>query len=186
MKIFKNPAIIGLIVLLVILGGAAKYISYQQNALYRSQEQANYDEVLSSDTPTVYYYYQDTCHFCESIKGEVTKFTDVVNKRDDIDFVLVDMKTAKNQQAWYDWDSHNKKYGEGSKPEENPDYISDPAEMKKIDDIKITGTPTMIYVKDKQVQEYVVGPDVFDLLDVVINEFDLGLDLDETVYGQGV
>ncbi len=186
MKIFKNPAMIGLIVLLVILAGAAKFISYQQNALYRTQEAVDYDEVLSSETNTVYYYYQDTCHFCESIKGEVTKFVDVVNKREDIDFVLVDMKTAKNQPAWYDWDSHNKKYGEGTSPDENPNYISNPKEMKQIDDIKITGTPTMIYVKNKQVEEYAVGQEVFDLLNVVINEYDLGLELDETVYGQGV
>ncbi len=184
--IFKSKPFIGLVVLLVILGGAYGILNSQSNSFYRTQATANYDEVLDSDVPTIYYYYQDTCHFCESIKGEVQKFADVVNERDDVNFVLVDMKTAYNQPGWYDWDAHNAKYGEGTSPSENPDYISDPKEMKKINDVKITGTPTMIYVKDHEVQDYQIGSAVFDILNNVIDEFDLGIDLDETVYGQGV
>ncbi len=186
MKIFKNKMVVGLLVLLIIIGSAAALIKFQDNKLYRQLESVNYDEVLSSDVATVYYYYQDTCHFCESIKGEMQKFSDAVNTNDNIEFKLVDMKDPYNKAAWYDWDAHNKKYGEGSSPEENPDYKSDPSEMKTIDDIKITGTPTMIYVKDNQVIDYKVGSEVFDLLDNVINEYNLDVTLDSSVYGQGV
>lgn len=161
-------------------------ITVSGNQFYANQTSVDYDQVLSSDTPTVYYYYQDTCHYCDSIKGELEKFTDVVNQRDELNFALVDMQTNKNAAAWYDWDAHNEIYGEGSAASDNPNYITSPTDMHNIDDIKISGTPTMIYVKDNQVVDYQIGADVFTLLDAIIEEFNLDISLDASVYGQGV
>ncbi len=184
MKFFKNPIIIFLLFILIISIGVLGYFSVSTPNLYQEVENTSYKSVLDSDTPTVYYYYQTTCHYCESIKNEMTKFNNAVSENNAIDFKLVDMKDANNQDAWYDWDTHNKKFGQNTPPTANPNYISDPNKMKKIDDIKITGTPTMIYVKNHQVVDYQVGKDVFKLLNQVISEYKLNITLDDSTYGK--
>lgn len=152
--------------------------------LYKDQEHVNYDQVFDSNTPTIYYYYQDTCHFCNSIKNQITDFAQIVNAREDINLKLIDMKKDKNKIAWYDWDSHNKKYGENNNPKLNPNYKYNPKDLKKINDIKITGTPTMIYVENKKVVQYEVGKDVFKVLENVKNKYNINYKFDSSKYGE--
>ncbi len=169
-------ALLGLIALLWVSDAKAF-------ELYTDQEQARYDEVLSSDTDTVYYYYQDSCHFCASIKDQISDFAQITNEKDDIDFKMVDLGVEENQVAWYDWQTHYEKYGEESTIEDNPDYISKPSEIKKIDDIKITGTPTMIYVQDGQVIEFGVGQDVFAVMEKAKADHNIDYQFDSSQYG---
>lgn len=182
----KNKVLI-LIVLLVGFLISVTLIAVNLNAnvtnIYEEQEHVKYDEVLNSSTPTIYYYYQKDCHFCNSIKDQITAFVSVVNETEGIDFKMVDLKDNYNQPAWYDWSTHNQKYTPND-AKSNPNYIYEAQKMKKIDDIKITGTPTMIYVKDKEVQDYEVGGDVFDILEKVNDEFSIGATFDRSRYGQ--
>lgn len=180
----NNKLVIGLGFLLGVSVLLLGYVSDNTVDIYKTVEKVKYDEVLNAEKPTIYYYYQDTCHFCNSIKGELTKFNDKVINNDEINFKLVDMKSPSNSNAWYDWDAHNKKYGKDTPASKNPNYISDPSKMKAVDDIKITGTPTMIYVKNQKVVDYQVGKDVFKILNQAIKDANLDLKLDESVYGK--
>ncbi len=153
--------------------------------IYKEQEHVLYNEVLTDTSePTIYYYYQDTCHFCTSIKSQITDISKIINETEGINIKFVDMKDNKNVNAWYDWETHNKTYGEKTPPETNPNYISDPSKMKTYRDIKVTGTPTMIYVVDNKVVDYKVGSNVFDILESVNDEFNLGYTFDRSKYGK--
>lgn len=184
MKFLKNPIIIILIISLFIGIISIGVINSKSQNIYKELSYASYDEVLDSKDPTVYYYFQTTCHYCESIKGELTKFVNKIPDESSLELKLIDMKDAKNSAAWYDWDSHNKKYGNNTPASNNPNYIDNPELMKNINDIKITGTPTMIYVKDNKVIDYQVGKDVFKLLNKVIDENNIDVTLDDSVYGK--
>ncbi len=174
-----------LILIIVVVIGILITIKINNYDIYKEQEHVQYNEVLTNtNEPTIYYYYQDTCHFCKSIKSQVTDISKIINNTQGINIKLVDMKDPKNNKSWYDWDEHNKKYGQGTSPETNPDYISNPKDMKTYEDIKITGTPTMIYVKNNQVIDYKVGSDVFDILESVNKEFNLGYTFDRSKYGK--
>lgn len=152
--------------------------------LYKDQDHVIYDDIFEEENPTIYYYYQSTCHFCNSIKDQISDFAELINEKEGIEIKLVDMVDYKNQEAWYDWDNHDKKYGKGTSPKLNPNYIYEEEKMKEIGDIKITGTPTMIYVKNKKVQLYKTGADVFDILETVNKEFDLGYSFNRDKYGK--
>ncbi len=174
-----------LILIIILIAVSLLVIKSNQFDIYKEQEHINYDQVLKEGSePTIYYYYQDTCHFCKSIKNQITDISKIINNTEGINIKFVDMKDPKNSNAWYDWDSHNLKYGQGTSPETNPNYISDPLEMKTYNDIKITGTPTMIYVKENKVVDYKVGGDVFDILETVNEEFNLGYKFDRSKYGK--
>ncbi len=177
-SIFLILSIVLIVVSLVI-------IKLNKFDVYKEQENILYSDVLTDGTePTIYYYYQDTCHFCQSIKSQITDITKIINKTEGINIKFVNMKDNKNSKAWYDWETHNKTYGEGTPPEANPNYISDPSKMKTYEDIKVTGTPTMIYVVDNKVVDYKVGSDVFDILENVNDEFNLGYTFDRSKYGK--
>ncbi len=152
--------------------------------IYKEQEHVNYSEVLNESEPTIYYYYQDSCHYCKSIKSQITDISKIINNTEGINIKFVDMKDSKNTDAWYNWDEHNRKFGQNTSPELNPNYISNPKDMKKYSDIKVTGTPTMIYVVNNQVKDYKVGGDVFDILEEVNDEFNLGYTFDRSKYGK--
>lgn len=175
-----------IVILALIIFGGFYYTTSKANAtdFYQKVDNVKYDTVLSSNKPTVYYYYQDTCHFCESIKDQVEKFNDLSLKNKQFDLKLVNMKDNYNKAAWYDWDAHNKKYGEGTDPKLNPDYKYNPSSMHKVDDIKVTGTPTMIYVKDKKVVDYQVGKPTIKLLNNVLSDFGIEPSLDDSNYGK--
>ncbi len=170
-----KKVIIGLIVLLVVLCGsmfAIKFVS-NKNSLYNRATVATVDDVFTKEGKNIYYFYQTTCHYCNNIKGEVTKFYDALeDKKVGIEFNIVDMQDDANTPEWYDGDDYTT----------DTDYKSDPSDIKSLKDLDIVGTPTMVYVEDKEVKAYEVGPKVFDLMDKLIKENDLKITLDSSTY----
>lgn len=152
--------------------------------LYDEQESVTYDEILDSETPTIYYYYQDSCHFCNSIKDQMTEYAQKINATDNLDFKLIDLEASKNANAWYDWATHNKIYGEDTPATDNPDYIYKPEDMHSVEDVKITGTPGLVYVEDGDIKEYAVGLDIFDVLDKIDKEYNIDMTFDRSKYGK--
>ncbi len=176
------------ILLVVIVSLSATLFVFEKiaekNDYYNITDNIKYDTVLDLEGTNIVYYYQSTCHYCNSIKDQMKEFTDLVNDVDGVDVKLVDMLDDYNKAAWYDWEYHNNTYGEGTPPSDNPDYISDPSQMHEIDDIKVTGTPTMILVEDGEVIDYQVGVDVFDILEGVADEFNIDYTFDRSKYGK--
>ncbi|MFV0288225.1 MAG: thioredoxin fold domain-containing protein [Mycoplasmatales bacterium] len=179
----KTIIIILSVALLVIIGASVGVgMQAKKTDLYAIQENVDYDEVLDDAEPTLYYYYQNTCHYCNNIKPQVKQFAALINKTDGINFKVVDMKDKDNTNAWYDWKTHNEKYGEKTAATLNPDYKSEASEMKTVDDIEITGTPSVVYVKDGIIEDYEVGKDVFKAFDKVEEEFGIDYTFDESQY----
>ncbi len=170
------------VILVAVVGGVGVYA--QKYSLYNVQERVKYDEILDGDTPTIYYYYQDTCHYCNNIKPQVKEFASLINETPGIEFKVVDMKDPDNTEAWYDWEAHDKKYGENTSPTLNPDYKSEASEMKTINDVKITGTPSAVYVKDGEIVDYEAGKDIFKTFKQVKSEFNIDYTFDESQYNK--
>lgn len=183
MKKLISIILIVLVILTIILAATSR--AAEKTDLYNTSPSVKYDEVLDLEGRNIVYYYQATCTYCNSIKDQVTDFAQLLEGEGvETNLVLVDMVDSYNKPAWYDWESHNAKYGEDTSPSLNPDYISDPDLMNSIEDIKITGTPTMILVDDGNVEEYKVGADVFDILEQVNEEEGLNYQFDRSKYGK--
>ncbi len=160
--------VIILVAVVVVLTAGLALITKSKFNLYTDTPQVKYNQVLDDkETPTVYYYYQDTCHFCNSIKDQVSDLYLATENNPDINVVLVDVKSSTNKDAWGD---------------ETYDYQT--ADLTDPEQIKIKGTPSMIYVEEGQVAEYESGADVFTLMENVNQKFDLGLTFDPSKYGQ--
>lgn len=163
-----KKVIIILVTIVVILTAGLAIVTKTKFNLYTDTPHVKYNEVLDDkETPTVYYYYQDTCHFCNSIKDQVTDLYHATEDRTDINLTLVDVKSSTNANAWG-----------------GDDFDFENADMTDPEQIKIKGTPTMIYVKEGKVVEYESGPDVFTLMENVNQEFGLGLTFDPSRYGE--
>lgn len=140
--------------------------------IYKELESVNYTEVFDDDKPTIYYFYKKTCHYCSSIKDQVTKFVNAIPTDSELQLKLVDMNGIVNSNAMVD-------KGEAGLTSENFEQI------KSVDDIKIVGTPSMMYVKDGKVKDFKVAIEVYDLLDDLITEYDLNVKMDRSGYGIG-
>ncbi len=184
MNKIKSPLVLTLLALLLLGAGTLGFYSLSAENIYKELEHVTYTEVLDDEKPTVYYYYQSTCHYCESIKGEMTRLKNAIPEDSEFSIKLIDMKDGTNSNARYDWNAHDKEFGANTPASDNPDYISDPAKMTSINDIKVTGTPTMIYVKDNKVIDYQVGKSIFELLDTAILDQNINIELDKSVYGK--
>ncbi len=157
-----------LLVVLVVMTSGLVIVTKSKFNLYTDVPEVNYTDVLDDvNTSTIYYYYQDTCHFCNSIKDQVSELYLATTENVDINLKLVDVKSAKNAGAWAD---------DGVDPRS--------LDMSKAENIQITGTPSMIYVEDGQVVEYEVGSDVFKLMENVNEQYQLGLTFDPSKYGE--
>lgn len=161
--------VIGLILIAVTLTGVVYASTVGKFNIYSDGEHVLYNQVLDDvEIPTVYYYYQDTCHFCNSIKDQITNLYLTVENNDKINMKLVDAKSSKNADVW----AADNLY--------NPNIEG----IKDASDIKITGTPAMIYVKDGKVDLYETGAGVFEVMESVNQEFKLGLSFDQSKYGK--
>ncbi len=159
--------VILLLVILAILITSVVATSGMRIDLYEDAEHVNYKQVLNNNEPTVYYYYQSTCGFCNSIKDQVKSLYLATHETEGIDMKLIDMKADENINAW----------GDG-------EYDPLTADMTNVEDIKITGTPSMIYVVDGEVTSYKTGLGVFDIMEDVNDEFNLDLTFDRSRYGE--
>ncbi len=172
-----KKVIISLVVLLVVLSGSmfALKVIGEKNSLYNQATVATVDDVFTKKGKNIYYFYQETCHYCNNIKGEVTKFYNALNdKETNIEFNIVDMQDDANTGEWYSGDDY----------QNDPDYKSDPKDIKSLDDLDIVGTPTMVYVEDKTVKEYAVGPEVFELMNTLIRDNKLDITVDSSTYSK--
>lgn len=157
-----------LVILVILTTGLAIATSGKYN-IYTDAPHVKYNEVLDDKTtPTIYYYYQDTCHFCNSIKDQVTNLYQATENNDKINLKLVDVKSADNANAWAKDESYN------------PDAV----DMTNPENIKIKGTPSMIYVENGKVVEYESGPDVFKIMNKVNDKYNLKLTFDPSKYGK--
>lgn len=170
--------------IIVVLTVGVVYMNFSTFELYADAEHASYDQVFDESLPTVYYYYQDNCGYCNSIKTQVTDFYEAAEANGKVQVKLINMTYSENADAWYDFDSLEETYGSDATPADDPYYIRDPKLMVDVDDIKITGTPGMIYVVDGEVVGYGMGIDSFEIMESVNTEFDLGVELDSSVYGE--
>lgn len=178
----KLLAVLGAV--LIILLGVALVVSINNFELYTDATHANYDEVFDESVPTVYYYYQPDCGYCNSIKDQLTSLYEATESNENVQMRLINLADTTNADGWYDFDALYEEYGDSAVPTDDPNYITDPALMKTIDDIKITGTPAMIYVADGEVVGYAIGKDVFTIMESVNTEFELGLTFDSSKYGE--
>ncbi len=81
------------------------------------------------------------------------------------------MKASENQEIWID--------------QTDPKSIVDPQELNYVGDIRVTGTPTMLYVdQDGEVIDYKVGAEVFDIMNTVNTDFNQQLKFDPSRYGK--
>lgn len=161
--------VISLVAILVILIGGLVFATAGKFNIYTDTPHVNYDEVLDDPTtPTIYYYYQDTCHFCNSIKDQVTDLYFATEASDKVNLVLVDMKSSANANAWTS----------------DPTYDPQNVDVTDAKNIQVTGTPTMAYVEDGKLAEYEVGSDVFTLMENINQQFELGLTFDPSRYGK--
>ena len=155
---------------------------YNATNFYSKVPSVVYDEILDSPEDAIYYYYQESCHFCNNVKEQVANFAQQLTTIDGIDFKVVDMVVAENQNAWYDWASHEANYGAGTAATLNPNYKDEASEMNEVDDVKITGTPGMIYVQDGEIKDYQIGEEIFTTMEMISDKYDLNIIFDRDAY----
>lgn len=164
-----KKVIVILLSIAVVLTAGLTYVTKSKFNLYTDTPHVKYNQVLEDKkTPTLYYYYQDTCHYCNSIKDQVTDLYLATENNDKINVKLVDLKSSANANGWA------------------PDKSYDPekADMTNPENIKIQGTPSMIYVENGEVVEYQSGKAVFNVMETVNKKYDLGLTFDPSRYGK--
>ncbi|WOO87542.1 hypothetical protein RZE82_00965 [Mollicutes bacterium LVI A0039] len=164
-----NKLILFLVAILAILIGGFTYINSQNFDLYTSANKVKYYEVLDDkEGVDIYYYYMSTCGYCNSIKDQVTDLYLATEETEGVSMKLVDLKLNSNSAGW----AQDEEY--------------DPAlvDMTDVENIKITGTPAMIYVVDGEVVNYQAGGGVFEVMEQANSEFDLGLEFDPSKYGE--
>ncbi len=162
-----------LIGILVVASGSlffmTKNIEKNENRLYDESTVATADDIFKKDGKNIYYFYQEQCSHCNDAKPELLKFKDANDKaKTDVEFNIVDMADAKNQDLWY----------QGTDYTTDKNYKSEAADIKSLDDLQIIGTPSMIYVEDGKVKDYQVGNDAIYQM---VNEISKDLGLDVTI-----
>lgn len=171
-----KKVIIGLVAVLAVIiigfvavNGKAKA---EESALYDESTTATVNDVFKKSGENIYYFYQPECHFCNNAKPEVKKFEEALTEKTDIVFNVIDMTQDENKGEWYQGDDYTT----------DKNYKSKPEDIKSLDDLQIVGTPTMLYVKDNKVVKYQVGSAIFDLMNEVVKEQNLGITLDSSAY----
>lgn len=157
----KTMIIFGSALLVLIVGvGALLATQLPTNYAYDNADSVNYSELLDdTEGQDVYYFYQKTCVHCEDLKPTINTFYEETTAIDGLDFHLVDMANAVNEDAWISKDDP-----------EYAEFSQVPADMKTLADIRIVGTPTMMFVKDGVVTDYQVGNDlIIEMMDKIKN-----------------
>lgn len=154
-----------IVVLVVLIGGLASVMIYSSVTADKVYKQANSikgSEVLSLKGKNIYYYYQPDCHYCDNVKPDVTKFSDEIKKYD-VGFNVIDMADSKNSDYWYSSDKYDNAF-------DDPTYKKTPQEIKSVNDIKIAGTPTMIYADGSTVKSVNMGYGVYDVMNYALKD----------------
>ncbi len=165
-----------LLIILIAIGLVNKNKENEENQKieesFQKIEEVKYDDILSNDGNQIYYYYQPNCGYCNELKPTIVDFYSKLDDSTNVSFNRIDMSKKENEAGWYDWDEHHEKYGSTSdNPKDNPNYKFEAEDLKTVNDVKITGTPSIVYVKDKKIQEFKIGnDDIKALLDNIAKE----------------
>ncbi len=147
---------------------------------FEAIKEVQYDDIFTKEGNQLYYYYQPNCGYCNKLKPTIVEFYTKLEESDaDLGFNKIDMAKKENLDGWYDWEAHHEKYGDSSNnPLDNPNYKENPADLLTVDDVKITGTPTILYVKDNQVQTFEIGNDeITSVLNKLAKEYKIDFNL---------
>ncbi len=168
--------IIILLLLLIGLGlvnnNKEKKESQKIEESFQQIKEVKYDEILSKEGNQLYYYYQPNCGYCNELKPTIVEFYSKLDDSTNVSFNRIDMSKEENEEGWYDWDAHHEKYGTTSDdPKDNPNYKFEAEDLQTVNDVKISGTPSIVYVKDGKIQEFKIGNnDIMALLDNISKE----------------
>lgn len=136
--------VIALVSILVILIGMLFVIKATAPVdFYKSTEHINYKDISKTDGTNLYYVYQEACAHCKNIKDDVADFYE--KKDENINLFLVDAAKTENADVWFAGDESEFKKPSG--------------DFSSYNDIKITGTPTLVEIKDGKITQFFVGED---------------------------
>lgn len=171
----KNKLIpIGLLTFMLLILFTIGYFNKEEKIevdMYQEAVKINYTEILNDESGTViYYFYQESCGYCNSIKEQLTELYLEIYFRSDISLKLVDMGDEANNGAW-----------QTDADDPNLDMLT--LNQSTIEDLYIKGTPTMVYVVEGEIVLYSVGIDVFTVLEKAKEDFELTTEFDQSVYG---
>ncbi len=116
--------------------------------LYEVGKHIRKGEPLDTDGEAIYYFYQDSCKYCIELKPKVTEFYNKELETDD-KMYFVDVANLSNSDFWAQDDFNQAEIKAKIANGQNVDP----------DEIKITGTPSMVVFEDGQATEYLVGND---------------------------
>ncbi len=169
--------IIGLVLILVIAIGAIVIVTQKDNQakkdqdayLYEESSHATGDDIFTKDGKNIYYFYQESCAHCNDAKPNLIEFKTKLEKSDsDVVFNVVDMAAVENKDLWYQGDDYTT----------DPNYKDNPDDIKTLSDLQIVGTPTMIYVEDGVVKNYMLGnPQIYSFLNELGAKIGLDINL---------
>ncbi len=156
--------IIGLSLILIVAIGAIVFVTQKENQVKNNQDTYLYDEspnatgedIFTKDGKNIYYFYQESCTHCNDAKPNLIEFKTKLEQSDsDVVFNVVDMADVENKDLWYQGDDYTT----------DPNYKDNPQDIKSLTDLQIVGTPTMIYVENGVVKNYMLGnPDIYSFL----------------------
>lgn len=133
-----------LLAILAILIGTLMVVGKDSSAtFYADAPHLAYNQLTDdADGQNLYYFYQDDCHFCNEIKPQMADF--FYSKPADIDFYLIDIAPGKgNDDVWFD--------------KSTGDFTAASGKLDDYNDIKVTGTPTLVETTDGEITQFLVG-----------------------------
>ncbi len=116
--------------------------------LYEVGKHIKKGDPLDTEGKAIYYFYQDTCKYCIELKPKTTEFYNKELETDD-KMYFVDLANISNADFWAKDDFNQGELeakitiGEDIDPNE----------------IKISGTPSMVVFEDGKLTKYLVGND---------------------------
>ncbi len=136
--------IVALVVVLLVSVIGINIIQKETDRLYNENEKVTVNEIFGREGENIYYFYKENCSYCIEAKPELVKFIETNKEANTgINFYLVDMDNPNNVQIFYKGDDYA--------ADEN--FKMDAKDIKGLADLQIVGTPSMIYVEDKQAKD---------------------------------
>ncbi len=151
-----------LITLLLISVVGINLLQKETNRLYNENEKVTINEIFEKEGKNIYYFYKEDCSYCIKAKPELVKYIEA-NKvaNTGINFYLVDMANVDNSQIFY----------KGTDYAVDDNFKMNPQEIKGLSDLQIVGTPSMIYMEDKQAKELALDlRSIYQLLNTLNEE----------------
>lgn len=147
-----NKLLIGLGIILVIIASMFFIIDRKDKSTNLYEDVPTVTEVNQGTTGDYFIYFSRvTCSYCEEVRPDIEDFYDeLALNAPEVGFYLVDMDEAENEKF----------FTESTEPVAGVDYYIDPATIPSgydINEFKIAGTPTLLYVSDGVITEIAIG-----------------------------